>query len=150
MNSSCVSPILESYNGKDLKKAKVARHEHFPFGRSPTGFVLPMKFTGSLKKMKFTGTSLGERMLWKPTTLCKLWKLQSIPLDDHPMDRSGGGTILHVTPAARLVTTRRCRRVLAGRRRPGRLPPYRASRVVLRLAWSPCLVGGVSTMVAGG
>ena len=80
MNSSGVSPILESYNGKDLKKAlakKVARHEHFPFGRSPTGFVLPMKFTGSLKKMKFTGTSLGERMLWKPTTLCKLWKLQS-------------------------------------------------------------------------
>ena len=50
MNSSGVSPILESYNGKDLKKAKVARHEHFPFGQSPTGFVLPMKFTGSLKK----------------------------------------------------------------------------------------------------
>jgi len=71
--------------------------------------------------MKFTGTSLGERMLWKPTTLCKLWKLQSRPLDDHLMDRSGGGTILHVTPpthpilvyaitnaaAARLVATRR-------------------------------------------
>ena len=53
MNSSCVSPILESYNGKDFKKAlakKVARHEHFPFGQSPMGFVLPMKFTGSLKK----------------------------------------------------------------------------------------------------
>ena len=100
MNSSGVSPILESYNGKDLKKAlakKVARHEHFPFGRSPTGFVLPMKFTGSLKKMKFTGTSLGERMLWKPTTVCKLWKPQSRPLDDHPMDRSGGGTILQIT-----------------------------------------------------
>ena len=50
MNSSGVSPILESYNGKDLKKAKVARHELFPFGRSSMGFVLPMKFTGSLKK----------------------------------------------------------------------------------------------------
>jgi len=67
MNSSCVSPILESYNGKDLKKAlakKVARHEHFPFGQSPTGFVLPMKFTGPSKKMKFTGTSLGLGQVW--------------------------------------------------------------------------------------
>ena len=83
--------------------------------------------------MKFTGTSLGERMLCKPTTLCKLWKLQSIPLDDHPMDRSGGGTILHVTPpthpilvyaitnapAAHLVATRSRRASPRGTTPPG-------------------------------
>ena len=72
-------------------------------------------------------------MLWKPTTPCKLWKLQSRPLDDHPMDRSGGGTIFHVTPpthpilvyaitnaaAARLVATRRRRASPRGTTPPG-------------------------------
>ena len=38
-----------------------------------------------------------ERILWKPAILRKLWKLQSRPLDGHPMDRGGGGTILQIT-----------------------------------------------------
>ena len=75
--------------------------------------------------MKFTGTSLGERMLWKPTTECKLWKPQSRPLDDHPMDRSGGGTIWHVAPHSSHPSLRDYER----RRRTSRryTPPLRES-----------------------